>query len=110
MAARETGHERHIAINPISPRQWMTPSFSPQTLEAIVHAAAARLAVSAPRGTRTDACLTRWFAATVQWRVLAGRRTCRATSWGGASASSDTAQRITVDLGDEISIDFNPLV
>ncbi|MFT3781279.1 MAG: hypothetical protein QM790_04625 [Nibricoccus sp.] len=33
-AAKEVGHEIEINLNPITPRQWMTPSLSPETLDA----------------------------------------------------------------------------
>lgn len=34
-AAHEAGHEIEVSLNPITPRQWMQPSFSPEVLDAI---------------------------------------------------------------------------
>jgi hypothetical protein len=39
-----------VSINPISPRQWMTPSFSPEVLQAIVHLLPRGMAVSGLEG------------------------------------------------------------
>jgi hypothetical protein len=36
-AAKQTGHDIEINLNPITPRQWMIPSFSPEQLDAIAH-------------------------------------------------------------------------
>jgi len=36
-AAKQVGHDVEINLNPIAPRQWMIPSFSSETLDAIVH-------------------------------------------------------------------------
>ncbi len=52
---QEAGREAGIAsvmvnINPISPRQWMTPSFSPEVLAAIIRKLPAGLAVSGREG------------------------------------------------------------
>jgi hypothetical protein len=35
-AAHQAGHEIEINLNPITPRQWMLPTFSPETLTAIL--------------------------------------------------------------------------
>ncbi len=45
-AAKEAGHDVDISINPITPRQWMIPSFGPEQLEAIVR--------KLPRGVAVD--------------------------------------------------------
>lgn len=34
-AARQAGHDVEISLNPITPRQWMIPSFLPEQLDAI---------------------------------------------------------------------------
>ena len=36
-AAKQAGHDVEIGLNPITPRQWMIPSFSPEQLDAIAH-------------------------------------------------------------------------
>ena len=35
-AAKDAGHDIEINLNPIAPRQWMIPTFSPDVLQAIV--------------------------------------------------------------------------
>jgi hypothetical protein len=49
-AAKATGHDVEINLNPVAPRQWMIPSFSPETLDAIVHKLPRGVAVSGREG------------------------------------------------------------
>jgi hypothetical protein len=49
-AARQSGHTIEISLNPITPRQWMIPSFSPEQLNAIVHRLPRGLAVKGREG------------------------------------------------------------
>jgi hypothetical protein len=49
-AASETGREVTISLNPITPRQWMLPSFSPEQLDAIVRKLPAGVAVQGREG------------------------------------------------------------
>ena len=49
-AAKQAGHEVEINLNPITPRQWMTPSFSPEILDAIVHRLPRGIAVQGREG------------------------------------------------------------
>jgi hypothetical protein len=49
-AAKQVGHDVEINLNPIVPRQWMTPSFSPETLDAIVHRLPPGVAVQGREG------------------------------------------------------------
>jgi hypothetical protein len=49
-AAKEDGRDIAINLNPITPRQWMIPSFSPQVLEAIIHALPRGLSVQGREG------------------------------------------------------------
>jgi hypothetical protein len=49
-AANEFHFTVSVSINPISPRQWMTPSFSPETVSAIVKLLPAGMAVSGREG------------------------------------------------------------
>jgi hypothetical protein len=49
-AAKAAGHDIEINLNPIAPRQWMIPSFSPEQLDAIVHKLPRGLAVSGREG------------------------------------------------------------
>jgi hypothetical protein len=116
-AAKQAGHDVTININPISPRQWMTPSFSPEMLDAIVRLLPRGLAVSGHEGPDG-----RPFGGVVRGGGFSngGRGTFSPVVglvvpyMGGAAESaapSDTsasyAPRIIVDLGDKNSIDFN---
>ena len=50
-AARDAGHEIEINLNPIAPRQWMIPTFSPDVLREYRAQAAARPGGEGPRGS-----------------------------------------------------------
>jgi hypothetical protein len=49
-AAKQAGHDVEINLNPISPRQWMLPTFSPEQLDAIVHKLPRGIAVQGREG------------------------------------------------------------
>ncbi|MEO7597356.1 MAG: hypothetical protein ABIV50_00370 [Opitutus sp.] len=49
-AAKQSGHDVEISLNPITPRQWMIPSFSPEQLDAIVHQLPRGVAVQGREG------------------------------------------------------------
>jgi hypothetical protein len=49
-AAQEAGHDVQIDLNPITPRQWMLPSFSPEQLDAIAHKLPRGIAVQGREG------------------------------------------------------------
>lgn len=49
-AAKESGHTIEISLRPISPRQWMLPTFSPEQLEAIVRKLPRGIAVEGREG------------------------------------------------------------
>ncbi len=49
-AAKQAGHDVEINLNPITPRQWMIPSFSAEQLDAIVHRLPRGLAVQGKEG------------------------------------------------------------
>ena len=49
-AAKESGHTIEINLNPVTPRQWMQPSFSPDVLEAIIRKLPRGLAVRGREG------------------------------------------------------------
>ncbi len=49
-AAKQAGHDVEINLNPIAPRQWMIPSFSSETLDAIVHRLPRGIAVQGREG------------------------------------------------------------
>jgi hypothetical protein len=49
-AAKQSGHDIEISLNPITPRQWMIPSFSPEQLDAIAHRLPRGIAVQGREG------------------------------------------------------------
>lgn len=49
-AAHDAGHEIELNLNPIVPRQWMIPSFSPEQLDAIAHKLPRGIAVQGREG------------------------------------------------------------
>jgi hypothetical protein len=49
-AAKAAGHDVEINLNPIAPRQWMIPSFSPEQLDAITRRLPRGIAVSGREG------------------------------------------------------------
>lgn len=49
-AAKAAGHDVEINLNPISPRQWMIPSFSPEQLDAICRKLPRGIAVQGREG------------------------------------------------------------
>lgn len=49
-AAKESGHDVEISLNPITPRQWMIPSFSPEQLGDIVRRLPRGIAVQGREG------------------------------------------------------------
>ena len=49
-AAKESGHVVEISLNPITPRQWMLATFSPEQLDAIVHKLPRGIAVQGREG------------------------------------------------------------
>ncbi|MGD1084676.1 MAG: hypothetical protein ABSA47_07990 [Verrucomicrobiota bacterium] len=113
-AAKDAGHEIEINLNPIAPRQWMIPTFSPEVLEAIVRRLPRGLAVEGREGP--------------DGRPFAGAT----TGGGGGSAfypvvglvvpslnggverdrqaprvADDTPARVVINLGDATTMDFN---
>ncbi len=113
-AARDVGHVIEINLNPISPRQWMIPTFSPEVLRAIVRLLPRGLAVQGLEGPD-------------------GRPYAGATAGGGGGpfspvvgivvpslnfrgglngpargpATSPTPARVVMNLGDATTVDFN---
>ena len=49
-AAQQAGHEVEINLNPVVPRQWMLPSFSPEQLDAIANRLPRGVAVQGREG------------------------------------------------------------
>jgi hypothetical protein len=49
-AAKQSGHPVEISLHSIPPRQWMIPSFAPETLSAIIHRLPRGIAVNGVEG------------------------------------------------------------
>lgn len=49
-AAKAAGRDVEISLNPVEPRQWMIPSFSPEQLEGILHKLPRGIAVQGREG------------------------------------------------------------
>jgi|GEM_PF-244672 len=49
-AAKQAGHEVEINLNPITPRQWMLPTFSPEQLTAAIHQLPRGIAIEGREG------------------------------------------------------------
>lgn len=110
-AAREAGHAIEINLNPIAPRPWMIPTFSPTVLRAIVRQLPRGLAVEGREGPDgrpfagggTGGAGGRAFYPVVGLVVpsLAG------TGSGRPAAAGDAPARVVIDLGDDTTVDFN---
>jgi hypothetical protein len=106
-AARDAGHPIEIALNPIAPRQWMIPTFSPDVLEAIVRKLPRGLAVQGREGPNgrpfagggTASSASRTFYPVVGLVVpsLEGE---------GGRAVATAPARVMVNLGDDTTADF----
>jgi hypothetical protein len=109
-AASDAGHPIEINLNPIAPRQWMIPTFSPEVLQATVRLLPRGLAVEGKEGP--------------DGRPFAGGGTGGAggqsfypvvgivvpSMEGGGGRSSEAAAppaRVVIDLGDATTLDFN---
>jgi hypothetical protein len=109
-AAADDGHSIEINLNPIAPRQWMIPTFSPEVLQAIVRKLPRGLAVEGREGPDGRPFMTgateggggRTFYPVVGIVVPA------IEGGGGRAndAAGETPARVLVDLGDGTSVDF----
>ncbi len=109
-AAKDAGHEIAINLNPIAPRQWMIPTFSPEVLQDIVRRLPRGLAVQGREGPDG-----RPFAGGAAgggggpFYPVAGIVVPSLNGGGGRSgaATGDAPVRVVMDLGDETTADFN---
>jgi hypothetical protein len=135
-AAKDAGHDITINLNPITPRQWMMASFSPEVSDAIVHALPRGLALggregpdgrpfgTAAKGGAFGGGGHEAFSPVVGIVVpgmgdggsaghasiasdVDGERPASADAAPAGDATIPYAPRISVDLGDETTIDFN---
>jgi len=113
-AAKDAGHEIEIDINPIAPRQWMIPTFSPDVLRAIVRKLPRGLAIEgkegpdgrpfAGGGTGADEDASFYPVIGIVVPSIVGR----GDSGGKSPPAADAAPtRVVINLGDQTNIDFN---
>lgn len=110
-AAKDAGHDIAINMNPIAPRQWMIPTFSPEVLRAIVRLLPRGLAVQGKEGP--------------DGRAFAGGGTggggggtfspvvgivvpsFNPVGGNGGISTGETPARVVINLGDATTMDFN---
>jgi len=108
-AAREAGHDIRININPIPPRQWMIPTFSPDVLESIVRKLPRGLAVEGregPDGRRFQTGAVRGIGGNAFYPVI-GLSVPVMSGLGENRTAAGEAERRMYNLGDEASVDLN---
>jgi hypothetical protein len=121
-AAKDAGYDVEINVNPIAPRQWMIPTFSPDVLENILRRLPAGLAVQGRQNPEVRAPSVSSlgglgnggaFAPVVGLAIPsfdAGGGGGRRGGSGNAGAANGTANgpvKLQIDLGDAASMDFN---
>ena len=110
-AAKDAGHDIAINLNPIEPRQWMIPTFSPDVLQAIVRLLPRGLAVEGREGPdgrtfaggRTDGDSGGAFYPVVGIVVPS----FNPVGGNSGAATSETPARVVINLGDATTMDFN---
>jgi hypothetical protein len=102
-AARDAGHEIQINLNPIAPRQWMIPTFSPDVLQNIVRKLPRGIAVEGREGPdgRAFAGVANLGSGAAFYPVV-GIAVPSIEGGGGASPA-----RFMVNFGDAQTTDFN---
>ncbi len=117
-AARDSGHAIAININPIAPRQWMIPTFSPEVLRAIVRLLPRGLAVQGLEGPDgrpfggggTGSGAGGTFSPVVGIVVPSlngGGPRSGAAPLETRQAPAKVPERVVINLGDATTIDFN---
>ncbi|MEO6003516.1 MAG: hypothetical protein ABIZ04_23130 [Opitutus sp.] len=119
-AAKQSGHEVEISLNPITPRQWMLPSFSPEQLDAIAHKLPRGVAVQGREGPdgrpyqrlgASDAYARGAFYPIVGLNLPDVRWLRTGRSADPRPAAEGTAQRRLISLrADEAVMEFNARV
>ena len=112
-AAKEVGHSIEINLNPIAPRQWMIPTFSPEVLRAIVRLLPRGLAVQGREGPDGRAFAGGGAGGAAGGRSfypVVGLAVPSLSGGGGGGAArpaGDAPARVMMNLGDETTLDFN---
>jgi len=104
-AAKDAGHDIEINLNPIEPRQWMIPTFSPDVLQDIVRRLPPGLAVEGREGPDGrpfhEGAVGRAGGQT--FYPVVGIAVPSLDARGGGEPSG----RVVIDLGDPTTLDFN---
>lgn len=119
-AAKDAGHDISINLNPIAPRQWMIPTFSPEMLRAIVRLLPRGLAVQGREGPdgRTFASGNVAVAGGAAFSPVVGLPVPSMSGTGGgggagrggapaAKGADEAPARVVINLGDPSVMDFN---
>jgi hypothetical protein len=110
-AAKDTGHDIEINLNPIEPRQWMIPTFSPEVLQAIIRLLPRGLAVQGregPDGRHFAEGMT-GHAGGESFYPVVGIVVPSLEGGGGPghAGAGEASTRVVIDLGDPAIVDFN---
>jgi hypothetical protein len=116
-AAHRAGHEIEINLNPITPRQWMLPTFSPEQLTATIHQLPRGIAIEGREGPdgrafaglrMSDAYARGAFYPVVGISVpdLRWLRTGEVSKSSGTSASANGKRLISL-RADEATLEFD---
>jgi hypothetical protein len=110
-AAKDTGHVIKINLNPIAPRQWMIPTFSPEVLQAIVRLLPRGLAVQDREGPdgRPFACATTIGTGGAAFYPVVGIVVPSLNGGGehNGAAAGEATTGVVINLGDATTMDFN---
>ncbi len=110
-AAKDVGHAIEINMNPIAPRQWMIPTFSPEVLRAIVRLLPRGLAIQGREGPDGRPFAGGAVAAGGgrSFYPVVGLVVPSLSGGGGGAArpAGDAPARVVMNLGDETTLDFN---
>ena len=110
-AAKDAGHDIEINLNPIAPRPWMIPTFSPDVLAGIVRKLPRGLAVQGregPDGRSFPGGATGGGGGGAFYPVVGlVVPSLNGTGGRGGSAAGEAPARVMIDLGDETTMDFN---
>jgi hypothetical protein len=107
-AAADAGHVIEINLNPIAPRPWMIPTFSPDELAAIVRQLPRGLAVEGREGPDG-----RPFAGGAAggggapFYPVVGLVVPPLSGGGRRGPGGNAPARVVIDLGDKTTLDFN---
>ena len=111
-AAADAGHPIEINLNPIAPRQWMIPTFSPDVLQNIIRKLPRGLAVEGREGPdgRPFEGVASIGVGDAAFYPVVGIPVPQIDARGGmgrGAAAGETPARFTINFGDATTVDFN---